>query len=427
MNTSLTRHRSICALFLMLFSQSLCTSLNDVLIRNPNILLPTSVAPQKLLPKTSVPILPASTVATAVAQRVIPMHSVHPGLVQDMKMLIFNPHLLIISMVLNNINKSMVEVETGQVQAEAEEKVRIQAQNEEAARVQAEAEKRARLQAQEEEDRAENCVLNYWNQIGRLQYSDQLRRWISEDLRDKSFNTILNQNIHIEHNPPCIYVPSSELNPTCIYVPYDDNGERTRLCIYVPSHERTPPCIYVPTRKQKADLVMAFVPEIILGAAVGGGILTGPVTIAVGGGLAVLWVIKVGAPLIKGIKDKKEAKAKEKDKGLSDSQVPGLPTEIEDVLKETTPGQKTRGKSIQYVKPGSYEDALKDFEKLKPKNVQDLPGKEGKRGTLSDGSEVNVRVKSKDGRPTIEIRPVENSGDKRIKIRYGDKQCDNKF
>lgn len=47
-------------------------------------------------------------------------------------------------------------------------------------------------------------------------------------------------------------------------------------------------------------------------------------------------------------------------------------------------------------------------------NVRDIPG--GKVGTLPDGRTVNVRTKSSDGRPTLEIYDGKNS----TKIRYED-------
>lgn len=85
----------------------------------------------------------------------------------------------------------------------------------------------------------------------------------------------------------------------------------------------------------------------------------------------------------------------------------------EDLIKESEPGEKTKGKTKQFEKPGNYEDALKDFDKLKPNNVKNIPS--GKRGTLPDGRPVNVRNNSSDQRPTLEIQ----DGDKRLKFRYG--------
>lgn len=98
-----------------------------------------------------------------------------------------------------------------------------------------------------------------------------------------------------------------------------------------------------------------------------------------------------------------------------------LKSSVDDILLTAKSGEKTRGPSIQYVKPGNYEDALKDFEKLKPSDVQNLPKKEGKKGFLSDGRKINVRPTSSGELPTIEIQPIEKNG-KKIKIRYDDKQ-----
>lgn len=60
-------------------------------------------------------------------------------------------------------------------------------------------------------------------------------------------------------------------------------------------------------------------------------------------------------------------------------------------------------------------EAEKDFASLGPQNVQSKTNGT-KVGTLSDGSTINVRNKSTDGRPTLEVaRP---NGIK-IKFRYG--------
>lgn len=88
----------------------------------------------------------------------------------------------------------------------------------------------------------------------------------------------------------------------------------------------------------------------------------------------------------------------------------------EDLIKEAQPGRETAGKTKQFEKPGNYKDALKDFESLKPNNVQDIPT--GKRGTLPDGRPVNVQNNSSDKRPTLEIQ---NPNKNFLKIRYGNK------
>jgi hypothetical protein len=48
----------------------------------------------------------------------------------------------------------------------------------------------------------------------------------------------------------------------------------------------------------------------------------------------------------------------------------------------------------------------------KPNNVRPIP--DGRSGTLPDGRKINVRGKSSDGRPTLEIQ----DGKRRDKVRY---------
>jgi hypothetical protein len=88
---------------------------------------------------------------------------------------------------------------------------------------------------------------------------------------------------------------------------------------------------------------------------------------------------------------------------------------VEDIVAESKPGKKTKGKVKQYEKPGGFEDALKDFEKLNPSEIKEIST--GKIGKLSDGRVINVRNASTDGRPTLEIY----NGSRSIKIRYGNK------
>lgn len=89
---------------------------------------------------------------------------------------------------------------------------------------------------------------------------------------------------------------------------------------------------------------------------------------------------------------------------------------LKEILNQTIPGDKTSNtKLTQYKKKGGFEDALKDFEKLNPSNVRDIPGK-GKVGDLPGGARVNVRRTSSGETPTLEIQKLIN--DKTIKIRY---------
>lgn len=85
-------------------------------------------------------------------------------------------------------------------------------------------------------------------------------------------------------------------------------------------------------------------------------------------------------------------------------------------VSESKPGRKTSGKSTQFEKPGDLEKAMEDFYSLDPDNV--VPIATGKRGVLKDGRDVNVRWRSEDGRPTLEIFNRNNK--KSIKFRYGE-------
>ncbi|GHT89316.1 hypothetical protein AGMMS49960_21680 [Betaproteobacteria bacterium] len=92
---------------------------------------------------------------------------------------------------------------------------------------------------------------------------------------------------------------------------------------------------------------------------------------------------------------------------------------VDDILSGTTPGRATKGKTTQYIKQGSYDQVVKDFDSLNPLNVRDINTNydQGKTGTLPDGKAVTVRPGSTDGRPTLEIRGSNGRG---IEIRYGE-------
>ncbi|WP_088073884.1 T7SS effector LXG polymorphic toxin [Litchfieldia alkalitelluris] len=87
---------------------------------------------------------------------------------------------------------------------------------------------------------------------------------------------------------------------------------------------------------------------------------------------------------------------------------------VDDILKEATPGRATKGRATQYDKSGGYNQAMDDFNNMGVTNIREIPN--GRVGTLPDGRTVNVRNKSSDGRPTLEIFDGKNS----IKIRYGE-------
>lgn len=89
----------------------------------------------------------------------------------------------------------------------------------------------------------------------------------------------------------------------------------------------------------------------------------------------------------------------------------------EDLIKDLPKGETTKGKAKIFQKPDkTYGDAIKDFEKLNPRDIKEIPN--GKRGILPDGRDVNVRHYSQDGRATLEIQ---NPNKSFIKIRYGTK------
>ena len=89
-----------------------------------------------------------------------------------------------------------------------------------------------------------------------------------------------------------------------------------------------------------------------------------------------------------------------------------------EVLEGAKKSRKTKGKTKQWEKEGGYEEALEDFEKLKPKNVKNIEIKHGpgKCGKLSNGDNAVVRPgSSRESHPTLEIQHPNN---KFTKIRY---------
>ena len=91
--------------------------------------------------------------------------------------------------------------------------------------------------------------------------------------------------------------------------------------------------------------------------------------------------------------------------------------QIDDILKNTNKLDKTKGNARQYEKAGDFETAKQDFYSLKPTNVQKRDNGTIT-GTLADGRDVNVRLDSREGRPTLEIQNTKNNY---TKIRYGSK------
>jgi len=98
-------------------------------------------------------------------------------------------------------------------------------------------------------------------------------------------------------------------------------------------------------------------------------------------------------------------------RGLHSGSKGGLKS-VDDILESANPGRVTKGKTTQWNKTGGMEQALDDFGNLGVTDIKDIPG--GKVGKLPDGRTVNVRTKSSDGRPTLEIFDGKSS----TKIRY---------
>ena len=94
---------------------------------------------------------------------------------------------------------------------------------------------------------------------------------------------------------------------------------------------------------------------------------------------------------------------------------------VDKILEKAVPRDKTKGRAKQYNKTGGYDQAEKDFNSLdlEEGSVKDRTGERGKikTGKLRDGRDVNVREKSSEGHPTLEIIQPNNT---RIKIRYND-------
>ncbi len=92
---------------------------------------------------------------------------------------------------------------------------------------------------------------------------------------------------------------------------------------------------------------------------------------------------------------------------------------IDDILKDSKAGRETKGPSDQYLKKGGLDQANKDYDELAPNDSKEFntAAGPGRRGTLDDGSDVNVRPNSTYGTPTLEIQ-LPNG--RKIKIRYGD-------
>ncbi|WP_435105862.1 RHS repeat domain-containing protein [Arhodomonas sp. AD133] len=89
---------------------------------------------------------------------------------------------------------------------------------------------------------------------------------------------------------------------------------------------------------------------------------------------------------------------------------------VDDIIRESKPGLKTKGRSQQFERDGDLSQAYQDFDSLKPKDVRDIPN--GKVGRLDDDSTAIVRSRSTGGKPTLEIQ--HGNSKKKTKVRYSD-------
>lgn len=90
---------------------------------------------------------------------------------------------------------------------------------------------------------------------------------------------------------------------------------------------------------------------------------------------------------------------------------------MDDIIAESTPGEKTKGGVRQREKPGDFDTANEDFDRLGPSDVGEIRNG-GRKGVLPDGSKVNVRPNSGsggEGPPTLEIQTPKG---RPIKVRY---------
>ena len=95
-----------------------------------------------------------------------------------------------------------------------------------------------------------------------------------------------------------------------------------------------------------------------------------------------------------------------------------------EVLEGASKGEKTKGRTTNWDKPGGMNEADIDFDNLVDPDsivpIKDSKGGDGRRGIMNDGSgrSINVRPNSNDGRPSVEVQ----DGKSKVKIRYGEKE-----
>ena len=97
---------------------------------------------------------------------------------------------------------------------------------------------------------------------------------------------------------------------------------------------------------------------------------------------------------------------------------------INDLIRQSTPGERTRGVTDPFDFPGDFDKANKIFDSMNLKNVKPIETRfgPGRAGRLPDGSGRKVVVRPgsgkrgniEDGPPTLEIQ----QGKGRIKFRF---------
>ena len=97
--------------------------------------------------------------------------------------------------------------------------------------------------------------------------------------------------------------------------------------------------------------------------------------------------------------------------GLTDEEADA----IDEILKDTERGKKTKGRTEERTKQGDYDDVPKDFDKIPLSDKKSLGDRDGMKGKLSSGKYVTVRRHSSQGSPTLQIP---EGASRQIEIRY---------
>lgn len=146
---------------------------------------------------------------------------------------------------------------------------------------------------------------------------------------------------------------------------------------------------------------------------------------AAGGTVAVLGLgslgifgISVGIALTGLIVFHKDVGGCDKSGHCDDQADPGANQRVDDVVRDTTPGEKNNPKEVNRHKPGTFEDANRDFDHIAGGDRITDQGDGVRSVELPDGTKVSVRpgsTPSKGGQPTIQINRPDGTV---IKIRY---------